>query len=538
MKKEKNSTQKKSYWTPAKIKFEDFQLSRDKMNPDQYNRALKDLKDYATVSQRFFLGYQATQKMDFKHLSDYLNVSLNNIGDSFSDANWESPSVPPDGYFTMNDKWMERAVLDYYARLWNAKSPRLVKEDNDPSWLETYWGYVVSMGSTEGNILAMRNGRDYLNGTLLQYDPKQFNNGIKADESPVNRSLHEVGYGQAVASKQNPNALTPVLFFSDATHYSIKKLAQVLQLKSFEEIAVKEGYKNPYEPNGKWPKLIPTKKDGAIDVDMLVKYASFFIEKGYPIIVNFNYGTTWTGAYDNVALAVEKLIVVLKKHRMYERTIIINGKEYRRSGFWFHVDGALGAAMVPFLKMGESLKEQQKSVFPEFDFKLEIQSISMSGHKWIGIPWPCGIYMTKNKYLISNDVPSYVGSLDSTLAGSRNGMSSLLMWDYIAQRSYDNLKQEAKNALLLAEFAERELIKLYNNERVYRAPGSLAVIFPKPKNIELVKKYALASSGDFSHLFIMRHVTEGLILSLINDLKKNDSMTNESPSSTDLSQGW
>jgi hypothetical protein len=112
------------------------------------------------------------------------------------------------------------------------------------------------------------------------------------------------------------------------------------------------------------------------------------------------------------------------------------------------------------------------------------------------------------------------------------------MWDYIAQRSYDNLKQEAKNALLLAEFAERELIKLYNNERVYRAPGSLAVIFPKPKNIELVKKYALASSGDFSHLFIMRHVTEGLILSLINDLKKNDSMTNESPSSTDLSQGW
>ena len=31
----------------------------------------------------------------------------------------------------------------------------------------------------------------------------------------------------------------------------------------------------------------------------------------------------------------------------------------------------------------------------------------MSGHKWPGAPWPSGIYMTQNRYMLTNDVPSY-----------------------------------------------------------------------------------------------------------------------------------
>ena len=45
---------------------------------------------------------------------------------------------------TVKAKWIERNVLDYYASLWNAKWPH---DPNDP---ETYWGYVLTMGSTEG----------------------------------------------------------------------------------------------------------------------------------------------------------------------------------------------------------------------------------------------------------------------------------------------------------------------------------------------------------------------------------------------------
>ncbi|NHN24217.1 histidine decarboxylase [Flavobacterium jejuense] len=509
--------QRKSYWTPKSITFEDVQLSDNGISPDQRKRALNQLSEYVKDSQENFLGYQATQRMDFSEFSKYLDVSINNLGDSFSSPKWDSNQVPPDGYFRMNDKWIERAVLDYYAKLWNAKSPRLVEEDKEEGWLETYWGYILTMGSTEGNLLAMRNGRDYLNGTLLQYDPKPQTN---TNNTFVNKSLEEVGYVQAVQDETNLNALTPVLFYSEATHYSIKKLAQVLQIKTFAQIAIERGFENPFTEDRKWPNTIPIDKTGAIKVDELVKYATFFIQKGFPILVNFNYGTTWTGAYDDVGEAVAKLKPVLDRFGMFDRKIRIRGKEYERNGFWYHVDGALGAAFVPFIKNDVEDGDEISKEFPDFDFKLHVHSISTSGHKWVGMPWPCGIYMTKNKYLISNDVPDYVGSLDSTLAGSRNGFSALLMWDYLSKRSKDDLKAEVLNALKTVEYTKGELEKIYPR-KVLHVPGSLVVIFPKPTKIDIIKKYSLASSGNFSHIFIMRHVTEEMIDNLIIDLKKN-----------------
>ena len=42
------------------------------------------------------------------------------------------------------------AVLDFYARLWHAKTPH---NPNDP---DSYWGYILSMGSTEGIIKEKR----------------------------------------------------------------------------------------------------------------------------------------------------------------------------------------------------------------------------------------------------------------------------------------------------------------------------------------------------------------------------------------------
>ena len=44
----------------------------------------------------------------------------------------------------------------------------------------------------------------------------------------------------------------------------------------------------------------------------------FFSAKGHPILVIFNYGTTFKGAYDDVQSAGEALIPILKKNGMYE----------------------------------------------------------------------------------------------------------------------------------------------------------------------------------------------------------------------------
>ncbi len=78
----------------------------------------------------------------------------------------------------MNAKDHEVAVLDYMARLWSSKTPF------DPTQGDSYWGYVLSMGSTEGiipplyhlvylyylgNTYGLWQARDYLQGKSLRY---------------------------------------------------------------------------------------------------------------------------------------------------------------------------------------------------------------------------------------------------------------------------------------------------------------------------------------------------------------------------------
>ena len=102
------------------------------------------------------MGYQCDLNMSQyeKTLPPYLHFLGNNVGDPFSA-----------GIYTIHTKWMECNVLDYFASLWNGKWP--YKLENP----DTYWGYVLTMGSTEGNLYATWNARDYLSEKYLYYDP-------------------------------------------------------------------------------------------------------------------------------------------------------------------------------------------------------------------------------------------------------------------------------------------------------------------------------------------------------------------------------
>ena len=191
-----------------------------------------------------------------------------------------------------------------------------------------------------------------------------------------------------------------------------------------------------------------------------MKLVTAFVALGHPIMVNFNYGTTFKGAYDHVEEAVNELVPILKQYGLYEREVeydLENNISDTRTGFWFHVDGALGAAYMPFLEMTEENPD-----LPMFDFRIEdIHSITMSGHKWIGTPWPCGVYMSKVKYQLQPpDNPNYIGSPDSTFAGSRNGFSALILWDYLAKHSYDDSMEMILRARELVEYTVEQLNNL------------------------------------------------------------------------------
>lgn len=503
-----------------------FQLPPTGLSPDQRAAALEQLKAYETTQKSNFLGYQANQALEYDGaLHQYLDFHVNNIGDPFTSGN-----------FTVNSKFMERAVLDYYAALWNAKWPH---DSDDP---ESYWGYVLTMGSTEGNLYGLWNGRDYLAGKALLNDQDGEEEARVASLDGRPRAVpRRLVYAQAPAPEMNLNAYTPVCFYSQDTHYSIIKAMRVLAIKTFYEIGT-ERYPGrcPITPTGQWPQEVPSKDGnagpGSIDVDALAKLVEFFAAEGFPILVCFNYGTTFKGAYDDVEAAGNALMPIFERYGLVRRKVHYDPTDPEaydwRTGYWFHVDGALGAAFMPFVEMAydAGLIDQRG---PNFDFRLPfVHSISMSGHKWIGAPWPTGIYMTKVKMqLRPPDDPEYIGSPDTTFAGSRSGFSAMIFWDYLSRWSYDRQIGKALRTEALGDYTYQQLKaleqELGQDLWVERTPLSLTIRF-KAVNAELVFKYSLSGEtlyvdGEqraYNHVFMMEHVTRERIDAFIADCRQ------------------
>ena len=133
-----------------------YQVPSTGLSEEQRSKALAETARAAQLSVKDTLGFQAKFR-EFAHAEcaqGFLNTHFNNGGDPFG------PSY--DGLSTL---WMERNVLDYYASLWHAKWP------HDPKDPESYWGYPLTMGSTEGNLYAVWNARDYLSGKYVGGSP-------------------------------------------------------------------------------------------------------------------------------------------------------------------------------------------------------------------------------------------------------------------------------------------------------------------------------------------------------------------------------
>lgn len=466
-----------------------FKLTKEGLTPENRKNALNLFAYDIESKSRHFLGYQNVQILNYEDdIKKFLNFHMNNIGDPFVAGN-----------YTPSSKIVERAVLDYYAKLWNAKIPH---DLNDP---ESYWGYLLTMGSTEGNLYGIWNARDYLAGRKLLIDKENHHRSRK----------RRMKYMQALPAVGNPNAYTPIAFFSEDTHYSIIKAMRVLQIPTFC--------------------YIPSAKTGEIDMEKLADSVEYFASKGHPILIICNYGTTFKGAYDDVKAIGEKLMPIFEKYGLVNRDVIYDQEGHAdvRNGYWIHVDGALGASYMPFIEMAHRQKKID-SCGPVFDFRLPwVNSIVVSGHKWMGSPWPCGLFMTKLKYqLFPPDAPEYIGSPDTTFAGSRNGLTALIFWDFLAQNSYETLINRAVKCENLAAYAEEQLktVQAIHHEIdlwVERSQLALTVRFRRPAD-EIVSKYSLScetllidgEERNFSHIYLMDSVTKDLINEFISDLKK------------------
>jgi len=501
-----------------------FRLRAEALSPEQRAAAMAALWHYESRQTEFSLGYQCNQRLEYsENLARYLDRHVNNVGDPFQT-----------GSTTFNTKWVERAVLDYFASLWHAKLP------HDPDDRESYWGYVLTMGSTEGNLYGLWNARDYLAGRFLLIDPESAEEARAAASNGGKRVVPpRLVYQQAPAPESQPNARVPVAFYSQDTHYSIIKAMRVLDIRTFYEIGTERYPRdNPLSPGNAWPHEVPsiggTNGIGVIDVDALATLVEFFASRGHPILVNFNYGTTFKGAHDDVEAAGAALLPILRRYGLDEREVHYDPRDPRkhdvRMGYWFHVDGALGAAYMPFLEMAHAAG-RIATRGPNFDFRLPfVSSLVMSGHKWIGSPFPCGVYMTRTKLLLRPPSrPEYIGSPDTTFAGSRNGLSPLVLWEHLARRSYEDQMEKALYTEELSAYAERRLRELGHRLGrdlwVERAPLSLTIRF-RAVNPALAFKYTLAGETlyvegekrQYHHVYMMEHVTRERVDAFIDDL--------------------
>ncbi|ULQ53218.1 pyridoxal-dependent decarboxylase [Flavihumibacter fluvii] len=485
------------------IDYRKFEIPPEGLTPAEYEDAMAAFKLFITTQHKRFTGYQTNEFIEGnEELSWMLDIHTNNVGDPFTT-----------GIFALNTKFVERAVLDYFAALWRAGWPFNGKTQ-DPG--DRYWGYVMSMGSTEGNIYGLYNGRVYLSGGMLVTDPdtqKKATAKLRRGKYALEKSYSMI---QPSDADDNPNKYKPIAFYSEDTHYSVIKGVNICSITTFAE----EGNRNykflcPITADGVWPDEVPSHNmnhddplSGTIKVDDLEKLVEFFVKQGHPIFIVLNQGSTWKGAYDDVP-AVDAMLKKLGTTYpwLWNRTVAyqVNGKTLTdtRRGFWVHVDGALGATYLPFLRMAEDQGKLPGTKVPVFDFSIDaVMSIVCSIHKWIGAPWPGGVYMTKRKFQINPpDTAGYIGSPDTTLGGSRNGFTPMLFWKYFAKKSYaENIERALETERVAAQF-EAELRKLESELQqtdpdadlwIHRSSLSLAILF-RMVNPDITYKYTVDS---------------------------------------------
>lgn len=324
----------------------------------------------------------------------------------------------------IDTKDKEKEVLRFFNLLLRAKP-------------ETTWGYVTNGGS-EGNL-----------------------------------------YGLYVARETFPNG---VVYYSESTHYSVKKNLHLLNVTNI---------------------VIRAQENGELDYEDLDQ--SIQMRRERPAIFIVNIGTTMKEAIDQLS-EIRRII-----------------RKYAIQDYYIHCDAALVGIIAPFHKER-----------PQFDFADGIDSISISGHKFIGAPIPCGVVLCKKEHSerVARSI-SYVGTRDTTITGSRNGFSPLLLWYAISRLGVAGLKRRYEESLELADYTLNRLNEI--GWKAFKNQNAITVVLDKPSDA-VCAKYQLAVEDDISHIICMPGIERNQIDALINDLEKDQSSFSSTVSEVNILQ--
>lgn len=257
-----------------------------------------------------------------------------------------------------------------------------------------------------------------------------------------------------------------IVYHSEDTHYSVSKILRAMRVRNI---------------------VIRSRLDGTMDLEHLA--TTIGVHRNLPAIILANIGTTMKGAVDDLA-GIHHL---LRQHAI--------------SQFYIHADAALSGMILPFVDNP-----------PLWDFTAPVDSISISGHKMIGCPFPCGVALAQKSNVdrIARRI-EYTGSLDTTIAGSRNAFAPMFLWYALRTIGVSGFRARVRGCLEVAEYACDRLNAIGRN--AWRHRNSNTVVFDRPSEA-VIHKWQLAAKGDIAHVMTMPQVTRGHIDELVTDVGK------------------
>lgn len=154
---------------------------------------------------------------------------------------------------------------------------------------------------------------------------------------------------------------------------------------------------------------------------------------------------------------------------------------------------------------------------PKVSFKKPIGSVSVSGHKFVGCPMPCGVQITRLEHIntLSRNV-EYLASRDATIMGSRNGHAPIFLWYTLNKKGYMGFQKEVQKCLRNAHYLKDRLheagISAMLNEL------SSTVVFERPLDEEFIRRWQLACQGNIAHVVVMPSVNIDKLDDFLNEL--------------------
>jgi len=288
--------------------------------------------------------------------------------------------------------------------------------------------------------------------------------------SGTDGNMHGIYFG--AKKLQRETGMLPIVYVSNEAHYSSYRICDVQNLEI---------------------RLIDHDKLGRMDPESFRKN----LDPTKPALVVFAIGSTFMGATDDQA-AIAKVLEEVKPIAVYK-----------------HLDAALFGGYFPFTKYKDIINMEKQGY----------DSIAISGHKFLGIDEPCGLFLSRQEILDAQQTfkVAYLNAQMPLISCSRSAVAPLKFYWILKHVGVEVFKKEAEEMLENTEYLQKKFDEI--GYPAWHMPYSNTVFFKRPQ--EWVRqKYSLANGflpefgGELSHVVVMQHVKKNIIDEFISDIQK------------------